>query len=63
MKYKSKLVEITLREHLSNAGKASHKALKQKLGNVKYLEELHKRARNGGKMGKGKKKSKLSTVI
>ena len=48
--------EITLREHLSNAGTASHKAMRQKLGEVNYLKELHKRARNGGKMGKGKKK-------
>ena len=56
------MADITLREHLSNAGKASQKALKQKLGDVKYLDELHNRARNGGKNGKGKRKLKLSTV-
>ena len=48
------MTEITLRQHLSKAGKASHKAMRQRMGDVKYLEELHKRARNGGKMGKGK---------
>ena len=51
--------EISLREHLSNAGKASHKALKQRLGKVKYLEELRNRAKNGGKKGKGKKKKAI----
>ena len=51
-------MEITLREHLSNAGKASHKAMKQKLGEVGYLAELHKRASNGGKKGKGRSKNK-----
>ena len=47
-------MEITLRQHLSKAGKASHKAMRQRMGEVNYLKELHKRARNGGKMGKGK---------
>ena len=50
--------EITLRQHLSKAGKASHKAMRQRMGYVKYLDELHKRARNGGKMGKGKHNKK-----